>query len=144
MVHLTPQQYFKEIITMTKRNQKATVWQGTTENIECHLTKNGAPLILTAATIEYSLTNTSTDELILLYDNAPGGCITVYNDGTPPGSRFSIAVVVYDPDDTKDLIPGDNYRHELRVTEHGGDSDIYMMGPVSIVESDTLKTIPPS
>jgi hypothetical protein len=131
-----------EIITMTKRNQKATVWQGTTENIECHLTKNGAPLVLTAATLEYSLTNTNTDELILLYDNSHGGAVTVIDDGTTPGTRFSIAMVVYDPTDTTTLTPGDNYRHELRVTEHGGDSDIYMSGPVTIVESDTLKTPP--
>ena len=53
---------------MTKRNQKATVWQGTDAKIECHLTKNGAPLVLTEATLEYSLNNTTTDELVLLYD----------------------------------------------------------------------------
>ena len=129
---------------MTKRNQKATVWQGTDEKIECHLTKNGAPLILTAATLEYSLTNTTTDELVLLYNNDVGGAIVVTDDGATAGSRFGIAIIVYDPDDTKDLTPGDNYRHELRVTEHDEDSEVYMAGPVTVVESDTLKTIPPS
>jgi hypothetical protein len=133
---------------MTKRNQKATVWQGTDAKIECHLTKNGAPLVLTGATLEYSLTNTTTDELVLLYDNSVGGgsagSITVTDEGTTPGCRFSIAVVVYDPDDTSSIPPGDNYRHELRVAEHLGDTDVYMSGPVTIVESDTLKTPPGS
>jgi hypothetical protein len=127
---------------MTKRNQKATVWQGTKKYIWCRLTKNGAPFILTGATILYSLTDTTTDKIILMYDNAEEGGVIVIKWGTEPGALFSLVGIKYDPEDTKTLTPGDNYRHELSVTEDSGEFEVYMQGPVSVVETDTLKTPP--
>lgn len=127
---------------MTKRNQKGTIWQGTKPYIWCRLTKNGLPLNLVGATICYTLTNTTMDELILFYDNKDRGGVIVIADGTAPGALYSLIGIQYDADDTETLTPGDNYRHEVRVVEAAGDSEIYMQGPVSVVESDTLKTPP--
>jgi hypothetical protein len=109
----------------------------------CKLTKNAAPLILTDADIQYSLTNTLTDELITMLDNSGIDTgVTIIADGTATGSRYSVIEIAYTVDQTKGLTPGDNYRHELRVTEVDDQTDIYMAGPVSVVESDTLKTPP--
>lgn len=127
---------------MTRTNQNTTLWQGIKKVIKVHLTKQGAALVLTDATIEYALTDTTTDKRILKLDNGDDGGIAVVSDGTAPGAKYSVIWITIAADATEDLT-GENYRHQLQITESGGaTADMYMTGQVTIKESDILKTVP--